>query len=57
MAKEQSRADQVGMPAHEQFCYGRQLLKILDGMKQDPEIMARIRARVEENRRKAALDG
>lgn len=57
MAKEQSRADQVGMPAHEQFCYGRQLLKILDGMKQDPEIMAKVKARVEENRRKAALDG
>lgn len=55
MAKRESRADQVGMPAHEQFCYGRQLLKILDDMKQDPEIMAKIRARVEENRRKAAL--
>lgn len=55
MPKKESRADQVGMPAHEQFCYGRQLIKMLDNMKQDPEIMAKIRARVEENRRKAAL--
>lgn len=30
MAKKESRADQVGMPAHEQFCYGRQLIKMLD---------------------------
>ena len=55
MPKKESRADQVGMPAHEQFCYGRQLIKMLDSMKQDQEIMAKIRARVEENRRKAAL--
>ena len=55
MPKRQNRAAQIGVPAHEQFCYGRQLLKILDDMRQDPEVMAKIKARIEENRRKAAL--
>lgn len=55
MPKRQNRADQIGVPAHEQFCYGRQLLKILDDMRQDPEVMAKIKARIEENQRKAAL--
>ena len=55
MPKEQSLVDRIGMPKYEQLCYGRQLLRIINSMKQDPEIMAKIKARVEENRRKAAL--
>lgn len=35
----------------------RELMKFLDFVRKDPVLMAKVKARVEENRRKAALDG
>lgn len=46
-------AEQRGMSANVQWNFKRRMNNILAQIKDDPEMMAKIRARVEENRRKA----